>query len=63
MAALFNRALVNTRIGNDAAAMIDLNLAVTIDPKDADLYHNRALIHRRNVCRAVLPSQLTRGRA
>jgi hypothetical protein len=43
--------------------MIDLNLAVTIDPKDADLYHNRALIHRRNVCRAVLPSQLTRGRA
>ena len=29
--------------------MVDLNLAVSIDPKDADLYHNRALIHRRNV--------------
>ena len=47
--ALFNRALVNTRVGNDAAALIDLNLAVSIEPRDPDLLHNRALIHRRNV--------------
>jgi hypothetical protein len=54
-ATLFNRALVYVRLGNDAAALADLDHAISIDALDSDLYHNRALLHRRNVRARVCP--------
>jgi Tfp pilus assembly protein PilF len=36
-------------MGNDGAATTDLDTAISMDPTDPDLFHNRALIHRRTV--------------
>lgn len=49
ISALFNRALVHVRVGNDRAALADLDLAISIDPSQPDLFQNRGLVHRRNV--------------
>ena len=49
IAALFNRAIVFTRIGDDASAVKDLDAAALIESTDPDIFHNRGMIHRRNV--------------
>ncbi len=43
----YHRALVRSRMGNDAQALRDLNMAIEHDPRHANSYYNRSLLYRR----------------